>query len=121
MRRLEEIESELEALGATGGLTSALPVRSAGDRVGEIVDVSGDPELDAWSRTVVTAVMKVMWAGQPPTEVEAQYRRSNRARELAALATPIEFDAPAPAPPRRPEPEAPKPPSWAWAAGRRVS
>lgn len=117
MKRLEEIHAELETLGGAGALDAAQMPERHGDR-GLAVD---DPEVDleAWSSTVVAAVVKVVWASPFEQDADEQFRRASRARELRALATPIDFEAP-PAR-KRPEPETAKPPSWAWAVKRRRS
>ncbi len=108
MRRLEDIEAELESLGhqfSDGHVADAEPIT-------ETTDVDASADLEGWSSAVVAAVMKVVWS-DPIDDGDDQVRRSSRARQLRALATPIEFDAPARP---RPEPETARPPSWAWAA-----
>lgn len=114
VKRLHEIEVELEMLGGAGALDlETLPERFVAG--GLAVD---DPRIDleAWSSTVVAAVTKAVWASPLQQDADERFRRSSRARELRALATPIEFEAPPPPPRKRPEPETAKPPSWAWAA-----
>jgi hypothetical protein len=114
MKRLEQIEEELEALGGAGALTDNLPVR----RPEHAPDIERSPDLEAWSHTVAAAVVKAVWATPLEADADDQFRRSSRARYLRELATPIEFDPP---PRPRPEPETTAPPSWAWAANRSVS
>jgi len=117
MKRLEQIEAELDSLGDSEALSN-LPERY--NHPGA-VDTERAPDLDGWSSTVVAAVLKAVWSSPLEADAHEQFKRSNRARELRALATPIDFE-PAPPPPRpRPEPETAKPPSWAWAATKSVS
>ena len=116
MRRLEQIERELESLGEGSTL---LPVPHQ-EATAPDVDDRG-PDYEPWSTAIVAAVVKAVWANPIEPDAEEQLRRSSRARELRelrALATPIEFEPPAA---KRPEPETAKPPSWAWAAARRIT
>lgn len=115
MKRLEQIEVELDSLGSSDALSTALPERH---RPPGAIDTERTVDFDVWSSTVVAAVMKAVWASPLERDADEQFRRSNRARELRELATPIDFEPP---PPSRPEPETAKPPSWAWAATRPVS
>jgi len=112
MRRLEDIEAELESLGHqfnVGGERVDDPASGS-----EFPEVNAPTDLDSWSSAVVAAVMKVVWS-DPIDDGDDQVRRSSRARQLRALATPIEFESP---PQPRPDPETAGPPSWAWAARR---
>ena len=119
MKRLEQIEDELESLGSSGALSNSVPERY---RSPGAVDTERTVDFDVWSSTVVAAVMKAVWSRPLERDADEQFRRSNRARELRALATPIDFEPPTPpTTPPRPEPETAKPPSWAWAATRSVS
>lgn len=118
-KRLEQIEAELESLGESDGLSAHLPERYKHPGA---VDTERAPDLEMWSSTIVAALVKAVWASPVEADADEQFRRSNRARELRALATPIDFEPSPPPPPRsRPEPETAKPPSWAWAATKPVS
>ena len=112
MRRLEDIEAELESLGHQFSSDDDA-VRDA-DTVEDSTEVEASVDLDGWSSAVGAAVMKVVWS-DPIDDGDDQVRRSSRARQLRALATPIEFEPPARP---RPQPETARPPSWAWAARR---
>lgn len=115
VKRLEQIEAELDSLGERASLSSFLPARIAAPDA-----IEGPPDLDSWSSTMVTAVVKAVWSSPLEADADEQFRRASRARELRALATPIDFE-PEEKPRPRPEPETAKPPSWAWAATRSVS
>ena len=117
VKRLEQIEAELDSLGEQASLSNLLPERIAAPGA---IDLDQAPDLESWSSTVVTAVVKAVWSSPLDADAGEQFRRANRARELRELATPIEFE-PAEKPRSRPEPETAKPPSWAWAASKSIS